>query len=252
MGRYVKKRDDTTSMYYWYPGEKVDWVQAGMAAGSGLLAAAVIRVVTGSWMWGSAVGFTVAAALAGLYLGRRDARALAVKEFSRFGGIIHVGMAFVRALAKGCGAALAAMVVAKLATGGFWMHWVLPLVPAVVGAVAHHLGMFYEQMEKVSKVPVKASESALAKAVAEGRLKAAAKVPAAKPEAEAKVEPEAKPEPVGAAVDQVAAAALPGEVDDESSGWEVFPADAARIRGRAPGSRRAVFSKRRPGVREVV
>ena len=265
MGRYVKKRDDSTSMHYWYPGEKVDWVQAGIATGSGLVAVGVIRVLTGSWMWGAAVGFSVAAALSGLYLGRRDARALSVSKTGRLAGVIVAGLALLRALAKGSLAALAALVVVRLAVGGFWAHWVLPLVPAVIGAVAHHLGMFYEQFEKAAAVPVKASESALAKAVAERRQSLAATAASAgttsSPEPVATPEP--APEPVGAAVESGMAASLPGEVDDTAR-WEQYPArpraqgtqgegaPAEGGRGRATGGRRAVFSRRRPGVREVV
>ena len=251
MGRYVKKRDDSTSMHYWYPGQKVDWVQAGIATGSGLLAAAVIRLLTGSWMWGAAVGFSVAAALSGLYLGRRDARSLAVTKTGRLSGIVLIGLAFLRALAKGSLAALAAVVVVRLATGGFWAHWVLPLVPAVVGAIAHHLGMFYEQLEKAAAVPVKASESALAKAVAERRQAIAASAATAPTSAE---QPPAS-EPVGASVEPELAAALPGEVDEKAH-WEQHPSQsgtgATAARSRAAGGRRAVFSRRRPGVREVV
>lgn len=259
MGRYVKKRDDSTSMHYWYPGQKVDWVQAGIATGSGLVAAAVIWVLTGSWMWGSAVGFSVAAALSGLYLGRRDARSLAVTKTGRLSGIVLIGLAFLRALAKGSLAALAAVVVARLATGGFWAHWVLPLIPAVVGAIAHHLGMFYEQLEKAAAVPVKASESALAKAVAERRQAIAAGAASGTPTTtSATTSTEQPPTPVGASVEPELAAALPGEVD-ESARWEQHPSSQSAGGGsaregalaRASGGRRAVFSRRRPGVREV-
>ena len=44
MGRYVKERGEGAQTYYWYPGQKTDWVQAAIAVGSGLIAAAAIRV----------------------------------------------------------------------------------------------------------------------------------------------------------------------------------------------------------------
>jgi hypothetical protein len=255
MGRYVKKRSDTSSVYYWYPGQIADWKQAGIALGGGLVAAAVIRVFTGNWMWGAAIGFSVAAALSGTYLGRRDARALAVSDVSRLGRIVLVSTAFLRALAKGSLAALAALVVASVAAGGFWAHWLLPLVPAVVGAIAHHVGMFYEQMEKAAAVPVKASESDFAKAVAERRQSlaaAAAGAPEASTEAAA---PAPAPEQVGAgAVEGELAAALPHEVDDQTRIDEQARWDEAayRAEGGAHSSkaRRAVFSRRRPGARD--
>src|ERR1700754_1466089 len=100
MGRYVKERGKGEETYYWYPGQKDDWMQAAIALGSGLVAAAAIRVATGSTMWAAAVGFTVTAALAGTYLGRRDAKALAVTDPRGLSGAVLIALAFVRALAK--------------------------------------------------------------------------------------------------------------------------------------------------------
>ena len=255
MGRYVKERGEGAQTYYWYPGQKTDWVQAAIAVGSGAIAAAAVRVVTGSNMWAAAVGFTVTAALAGTYLGRRDARALAVTNMTRLSSFLVLGMAFLRALAKGSGAALAAIVIARAATPGFWTEWALPLVPAVVGAVAHHLGMFYENLEKAAQVPVKASESDLAKFAAEMRAakeaKAAAAPSSSKPE-ELPPAPERHDVPT-AATPQGAAASLPGEVD-EAPRWpqRSGPENSSAFHSESglPGGRRAVFSRRRPGLRE--
>jgi hypothetical protein len=254
MGRYVKERAEGAQTHYWYPGQKTDWVQAAIAIGSGAIAAAAIRVVTGSNMWAAAVGFTVTAALAGTYLGRRDARALAVTTVNRLSGVLLLVMAFIRALAKGSGAALAAVVITRAATPGIWTEWVLPLVPAVVGAVAHHLGMFYENLEKASQVQVKASESELAKFAAE--MRAARETRGASAPVETQPEelppvPERHDVP-GAALPE-ATASLPGEVD-EAPRWpqrsgpgstSAFHSESGRT-----GERRAVFSRRRPGMRE--
>ncbi|GAA3387501.1 hypothetical protein [Cryptosporangium minutisporangium] len=251
MGRYVKERGEGAQTYYWYPGQKVDWVHAGIAVGSGLIAAAAIRVATGSTMWAAAVGFSVSAGLAGTYLGRRDARALAITNVNRLSGIVLLVMAFVRALAKGSGAALAAIVIARTATPGFWTEWALPLVPAVIGAVAHHLGMFYENLEKVSQVQVKASESEMAKSAAERRAAreaAAAKAPTeqipAVPERQDVAPPAVTASP-SAAAPQGVAASLPGEVDERPE------PTAFRSEGVPTSGRRAVFSRRRPGLSEV-
>ncbi|MFI5953398.1 hypothetical protein [Cryptosporangium sp. NPDC051539] len=201
-------------------------MQAAIALGSGLVAAAAIRVTTGSNMWAAAVGFTLTAALAGTYLGRRDARALTVTEPRGLAGAVLIALAFVRALAKGSGAALAAIVIARSANPGFWYEWVLPLVPAVVGAVAHHLGMFYENLEKASKVKVKASQSELAKFAAE--MKAAKEAKAA----QAPTETAEVPQTLDPAMETAPyVAALPGEVDEPHSTTD---------------SRQAVFSRRRP------
>jgi len=246
MGRYVKKRGDEASTHYWYPGQKDDWVQAGIAIGSGLIAGVAIRVVTGSTMWGAAVGFSITAALAGTYLGRRDARALAITNVSRLSGILLLVMAFVRALAKGSGAALAAIVIARAATPGIWTEWILPLAPAVIGAVAHHLGMFYENLEKASQVKVKASESDLAKFAAEMRAAKEAKAsaaPSVAPGAETASDLPPVPErqdvvPPSASAPQGVAASLPGEV-------EAGPQTTSfRSEGMPSSGRRAVFSRR--------
>jgi len=253
MGRYVKKRGDEESTHYWYPGQKDDWVQAGIAVGSGLIAGVAIRVATGSTMWGAAVGFSVTATLAGTYLGRRDARALAVTNMGRLSGVILLAMAFLRALAKGSGAALAAIVIARAATPGIWTEWVLPLVPAVLGAVAHHVGMVYENLEKASQVKVKASESELAKFAAEMRAAKQATAAGSPTTSSAETAPDLPPVPErGAAVPpsatapQGVAASLPGEVE---SGPQTT---SFRSEGLPPGGGRAVFSRRRPGMREVV
>ncbi|SHN42588.1 hypothetical protein [Cryptosporangium aurantiacum] len=248
MGRYVKERGEGAQTYYWYPGQKTDWVQAGIAVGSGLVAALAIRLATDSTMWAAAVGFSVSAGLAGTYLGRRDARALAVTNVSRLSGIVLIALAFVRALAKGSGAALAAIVIARAATPGFWTEWVLPLVPAVIGAIAHHVGMVYENLEKASQTPVKASDSELAKFAAE--MRAAKEAAAAQAPTEEISSVSAPPAPATAPVTSPAtapqgvAASLPGEVDDR-------PETAFRSEGAPTSGRRAVFSRRRPGMSEA-
>lgn len=246
MGRYVKERGEGAHVHYWYPGEKADWVQAGIAIGSGLATGIALRVITDSTMWGAAVGFSVTAALAGTYLGRRDARALAVTNVNRLSGFVLLAMAFLRALAKGSGAALAAIVISRSATPGFWTEWILPLVPAVIGAIAHHLGMFYENLEKASQVKVKASDSEMAKFAAEMRAAKEAKAAAA---------PEATPAPGTAdelppvperhdipATATQGAAALPGEVDDRPR-WPQRQGPETTAFHSESG---AVYSRRRP------
>ncbi|GAA0262874.1 hypothetical protein [Cryptosporangium japonicum] len=236
MGRYVKKRGDDAETQYWYPGQKVDWMQGAIAIGSGAIAGVAIRLVSGSTMWGAAVGFSVTAALAGMYLGRRDARALAVTDTSRLSGLVLIAMAFLRALAKGSGAALAAIVIARAATPGVWTEWILPLVPAVIGAVAHHLGMFYENLEKASQVKVKASESELAKFAAEMRKAKETQAAAAPVETPTEALP-----PVPERQD-IPAASLPGEVDDKPRWPQRTGPETASFQSESG----AVYSRRRP------
>jgi hypothetical protein len=149
MGRIVKARGEGVTKYYWYPGEKTDWIRAAVALGSGLVVLALVAIVTRSGLWASVLGTSVTAAVAGLNFGRRDARSL--HHFPdiasvRKAAIVDTGRAMWRALVKGFGAAAAAVLVANMSAHGFLADWVLPLVPAVVGALAHQGGMLYERM----------------------------------------------------------------------------------------------------------
>ena len=162
MGRMAKPSGGGITKYYWYPGEKSDWIRAGIALGSGLLSFALMALMTKSGLWASIVGTSVTAGVAGVSFGRRDARAL--ECFNGF-AVVDTGKAVWRALVKGVGAAGAAVLVANMAPRGFWVDWVLPLVPATVGALAHQGGMLWERAAKVSAASaVSASESEVAKA----------------------------------------------------------------------------------------
>jgi hypothetical protein len=130
--------------YYWYPGERSDWVRAALAAGCGILAAGLIVMTTHSTLWATVVGTSVTAGVAGLTFGRKDVQAL--QTFARFAPL-DTGRAVWRATVKGFGAAAAAVLVVHAArNGGFVASWILPLVPAVVGAVAHQGGMLQERV----------------------------------------------------------------------------------------------------------
>jgi hypothetical protein len=149
MGRIVRTRGEGVTRYYWYPGEKTDWIKAAVAIGSGLVVLALVALMTHSGLWASVLGTSATAAVAGLNFGRRDARAL--HDFPdiaavRKAAIVDTGRAMWRALVKGFGAAAAAVLVANMPPRGFVADWVLPLVPAVVGALVHQIGMLYERM----------------------------------------------------------------------------------------------------------
>ncbi|WP_212804729.1 hypothetical protein [Actinocatenispora sera] len=97
------------------------------------------------------LGTSVTAAVAGLNFGRRDARALRDLPdiaSARKAAIVDTGRAMWRAMVKGCGAAGAAVLVANMSSHGFVADWLLPLVPAVVGALAHQAGMIAERMSE--------------------------------------------------------------------------------------------------------
>jgi hypothetical protein len=143
MGRLARPASGGMTKYYWYPGERSDWIRAALAAGSGLVTIIVVSAVTHSSLWAAVLGASVTAGVAGLTFGRRDARAL--QEFSGFAAG-DAGRAVWRALVKGFGAAMAAVLVVHSARGGgFVASWLMPVVPAVVGAVAHQVGMMLER-----------------------------------------------------------------------------------------------------------
>jgi hypothetical protein len=195
--------------YYWYPGEKSDWVRAAAALGSGLLAFGVLRFAIGSTLSAVVLGTSVTAAVAGLTYGRRDVKAL--QAFCRFAPA-DTGRAVWRAGVKGAGAAGAAVLVANLGPRGFWADWVLPVVPAVVGALAHQGGMMWEraaQLDTTVKQPTRASESALARQHA-ASMAAATAARAARGEDARKAAPTASP---GASVGHPAGAPGRGVVD---------------------------------------
>ena len=163
MGRIVKTRGEGVTKYYWYPGEKADWIKAAIAVGSGLVVLALVALTTHSGLWASVLGTSVTAGVAGINFGCRDARALqnfpdvaSVKKAA----IVDTGRAMWRALIKGCGSAGAAVLVVNMTAHGFAADWLLPLVPAIIAALAHQAGMLYERLSEDAKAKASASVSA--------------------------------------------------------------------------------------------
>jgi hypothetical protein len=166
MGRIVKQLSESTTKYYWYPGEKKEWVRAGVALGVGLGTFGLLMALTGDILLATVAGTSVSAAVFGVNFGRRDARALAdlpnaTGRGARLAAVTHTGRAAWRALAHGFGGAAAAVLILNLPHRGVVADWVLPIVPAVVGALAHQAGMLYERL------PASASTSGPAKAAPE-------------------------------------------------------------------------------------
>jgi hypothetical protein len=150
MGRIVKQISEESVKYYWYPGDKKEWLRAATALGSGAAVVALIGSLTKNWLAAVTAGTSVAAALGGFNLGRRDARALTGfpdpgDRAARRAAIVHTGRAAWRGLVEGVGGAAAAVLVVNMAQRGVLADWLLPLVPAAVGALAHQAGMLYER-----------------------------------------------------------------------------------------------------------
>lgn len=151
MGQIVKQVGEGTTRYYWYPGDKRDWIRALVAVGSGLAGLGLLLWVSHDAVVSVTVGVSITAAIAGVNYGQRDFRAahgfpdLSGKALRR-AAITHGSRAAWRGLVQGCAGAGAAVLITNLPPGGFLANWVLPMVPAAVGALAHQAGMVYERL----------------------------------------------------------------------------------------------------------
>ncbi len=158
MGRIVKKLSDNTSKYYWYPGEKVEWVRAVVALAIGAGLGVLLMPLTHNTLLAVTVGCSVTLAVAGFNFGRRDAKALAKfpnmsDRAARKAAIGYSGRAAWRGVVKGLGYALAAVLVLNVSHSGWVADWVMPLVPGAVGALAHQAGMVWDRLGTTVAVP---------------------------------------------------------------------------------------------------
>jgi hypothetical protein len=159
MGQILKQLSPETTRYYWYPGDRKDYVRAAVAITVGALAYAAMHLVTHTTLMPAVVGTSLTTVLAGFNFGRRDSRAIAgfaelagagqdkyAARLRRRQAIAHSGRAAWRGFAEGTGGAAAAVLIANLSATGIVANWLLPLVPAVLGALAHQMGMLVERM----------------------------------------------------------------------------------------------------------
>ncbi len=151
MGRIEKKLSDSSTTYYWYPGQKREWVRAVIALGAGGIVGMGLMLLTRSSMAAVLLGSSVTLAIAGFSIGRRDREALAgfsglTGKAARRASIGHTGKAAWRGLVMGVGSVVAAILVINLSPTGWLYDWVLPVVPAVVFAVARQIGLVREQL----------------------------------------------------------------------------------------------------------
>lgn len=165
MGRIVKQVSEGTTKYYWYPGDKKEWIRAALAVGAGGVAFGLLFLLTRDVLVATVAGAAVTAAVAGLNFGRRDARALAGfpdlgDKAARRAAVGHTGRAVWRAFAHGLGGAAAAVLILNLPHDGLLADWVLPVVPAVTGALAHQVGMLYERLSASASTPGPAATAA--------------------------------------------------------------------------------------------
>ncbi len=138
MGRIERAGSNGFTRYIWYPGNLEDWKRVAIAVGTGAVVFLGLHIVAHSMLWATVVGTTVTACMTGYALGNKDASGfdsiadLKSSETSR---------ALWRALAKGFGAAGAAVLVVHAAPASSWTGWLLPLLPAISGAIAHQCGI---------------------------------------------------------------------------------------------------------------
>lgn len=155
MGQVVKQVSEHTTRYYWYPGDKREWVRAGVAAGTGAFALVALLWITRDVLVSVTLGLCVSASVAGANFGRRDFRAAhgfpeLAGRAARRAAMVHASRAAWRGLVEGCCGAAAAVLIANLPARGLLADWVLPILPATAGALAHQAGMLYERLAQAA------------------------------------------------------------------------------------------------------
>ncbi|MCH7230481.1 hypothetical protein L0U85_06370 [Glycomyces sp. L485] len=163
MGKIVRQISEDVTKYYWYPGEKTDWIRAALTLIGGGLLFALVYAVTKNSLIAAVVAGTAVQAVVGAYLGRRDAAGLS--EFhdptaERRAAVADGTRAAWRGTLQGLLCAGSAMLVLNMPHEGFLADWILPFVPSIVGALAHSGGMLWERMaqEVDPDAPVTAPE----------------------------------------------------------------------------------------------
>ena len=151
MGTIVKQVSETTTKYIWYPGDKREWQRAAVAVGIGTAVFGLLMLLSGGLLLAVVASTSATAAVAGVNVGRRDARALAGfpdlgDRAARRAAMGHTGRAAWRAVVQACYGAGAAIAIINLPAGGVVADWLLPLVPAVVGGLARQAGMLHERL----------------------------------------------------------------------------------------------------------
>jgi hypothetical protein len=171
MGRIEKKLSDSTTKYYWYPGEKQEWIRAAVSVGVGIVVGALLMLMTRNSVTAVVVGTSATLAVAGFNFGRRDSKAES-RSLAGFPGMVdraarraalgHTGRAAWRGLVMSVGSAAAAALIVNLSPRGLLYDWVLPVVPAVVCAIARQIGLLWEKLGTSVSTPGPAAEPAKA------------------------------------------------------------------------------------------
>jgi integral membrane sensor domain MASE1 len=151
MGKIERQISEGVTKYYWYPGQKADWIRGVLTLVGGGLLFVLIYVVTKNSLLAAVVTGTAVQAVVGAYLGRRDATGLS--EFhdpstERREAVVDGTRAVWRGTLQGLLSAGSAMLVLNMPHSGFLADWVLPFVPSIIGAIAHSGGMLWERLSQ--------------------------------------------------------------------------------------------------------
>ncbi len=161
MGHIERAGSNGFTRYIWYPGNIADWKRVGIALGAGVVVFIGLYVLIDSTLWATVAGTTVTACMTGYALGNKDA--------SGFDSIADLkssetARGLWRAVAKGFGAAAGAVLVVHAAPVSGWTGWLLPILPAISGAIAHQCGIMQVRFSVAREA--KASESRKAPMIA--------------------------------------------------------------------------------------
>jgi hypothetical protein len=163
MGKIVRQISEGVTKHYWYPGEKTDWIRAGLTVAGGGLLFALVYVVFKNSLIAAVVAGTAVQIVVGVYLGRRDT--VGISEFhdpssERRAAVADGTRAAWRGTLQGLLCAGSAMLVLNMPHDGFLADWILPFVPSIAGALAHSGGMLWERVAQdiAAEEPAEAAE----------------------------------------------------------------------------------------------
>lgn len=172
MGRIVREGGGGVTKYYWYPGNKSDWTKAAIAVGAGAVVFLVAYLLVGNSLLAAVLSSSVTTGVCGAHLGRRivstlqEAQDMSAQRRAMVRGSTKAAW---RGTVQGFACAGAAVFVLNMPASGFAADWLLPIVPAIVGAIAHTVGMVFERMSQLSKDNTKVSLSAQTEAESDAK-----------------------------------------------------------------------------------
>ncbi|WP_432836198.1 hypothetical protein [Dactylosporangium sp. CA-092794] len=143
MGQMIRQISPNTTRYYWYPGDKKEWLRALLAAVTGGAVFGLACLLTRNSLPAAVLGLSAASGVYGFNLGRRDLTAVEALDArtSRREAVGAAGRSAWRGFAEGAAAACAALIIVHLPARGLVADWLLPLVPAVVLGVSRQAAM---------------------------------------------------------------------------------------------------------------